>query len=102
MIWDKGLPKSLPIHDIAIQSRENDIILGTHGRSLYVGKLDSVQLLLKKPEYRQKQQATVDKVTAFLHGPSPNDIYAKQGIDVDCPPLKPKKSKAGKGIVSIK
>jgi photosystem II stability/assembly factor-like uncharacterized protein len=102
MIWNKGLPKSLPIHDIAIQSRENDIILGTHGRSLYVGKLDSVQLLLKKPEYRQKQQATVDKVTAFLHGPSPNDMYIKEGIDVDCPPLKPKKSKAGKGIVSIK
>ena len=34
-----GLPASLPIHDIAIQERENEIILGTHGRSLFVGKL---------------------------------------------------------------
>jgi photosystem II stability/assembly factor-like uncharacterized protein len=34
-----GLPSSLPIHDIAIQERENEIVLGTHGRSLFVGKL---------------------------------------------------------------
>ena len=101
MIWNKGLPKSIPIHDIAIQTRENEIVLGTHGRSLYVTKLDSVQLLLKNPEYRQKQQASVDKVTAFLRSPSPTNIYAKEGIDVDCPPLKPKKSKTKKGIVAI-
>ena len=34
-----GLPASLPVHDIAIQERENEIVLGTHGRSLFVGKL---------------------------------------------------------------
>jgi len=68
---------------------------------LYVGKLDSVQLLLKNPDYRQKKQASADKVTAFLHGPSSKDIYAKEGVDVDCPPLKPKKSKSRKGIVTI-
>ena len=44
----KGLPTSLPVHDIAIQDRENEIVLGTHGRSLYVAKLDLVQALLKK------------------------------------------------------
>jgi photosystem II stability/assembly factor-like uncharacterized protein len=44
----KGLPASLPIHDIAIQDRENEIVLGTHGRSLYVAKLDLVQAMLKK------------------------------------------------------
>jgi len=46
----KGLPKSIPIHDIAIQKRANEIVLGTHGRSLYIGKLDAVQaLVLPKP-----------------------------------------------------
>jgi photosystem II stability/assembly factor-like uncharacterized protein len=101
MIWNKGLPKSIPIHDIAIQTRVNDIILGTHGRSLYIANLDTVQLLLKDPGFRQKQQAAADKVTAFLRGPSMNDIYAKEGVDVDCPPLKPKKSRSKKGIVAI-
>ena len=43
MIWNAGLPKSVPVHDIAIQKRENEIVLGTHGRSLYVAKLDDVQ-----------------------------------------------------------
>jgi len=43
MMWNKGLPKSIPIHDIAIQPRDNEIILGTHGRSIYIAKLDEVQ-----------------------------------------------------------
>ncbi len=46
--FTKGLPVSIPIHDIAIQERENEIVLGTHGRSLYVGRLDLVQAMLKK------------------------------------------------------
>lgn len=43
MMWNKGLPKSVPIHDIVIHTRENEIILGTHGRSIYISKLDEVQ-----------------------------------------------------------
>jgi len=48
MMWTKGLPKSVPIHDIAIQQRENEIVLGTHGRSIYIAKLDEVQKKAKK------------------------------------------------------
>jgi photosystem II stability/assembly factor-like uncharacterized protein len=48
MMWNKGLPRSVPIHDIAIQQRENEIVLGTHGRSLYIAKLDEVQKKAKK------------------------------------------------------
>lgn len=39
MMWNAGLPRSIPVHDIAIQEREREIVLGTHGRSLYVAKL---------------------------------------------------------------
>jgi ligand-binding sensor domain-containing protein len=38
--WTNGLPKSIAIHDITIQPRENEILLGTHGRSIYVAKLE--------------------------------------------------------------
>jgi photosystem II stability/assembly factor-like uncharacterized protein len=38
----KNLPR-VPVHDIAIQQRDNEIIIGTHGRSAYVAKLDEVQ-----------------------------------------------------------
>lgn len=48
MMWTKGLPKSIPVHDIAIQARDNELVLGTHGRSIYIAKLDQVQQKAKK------------------------------------------------------
>jgi hypothetical protein len=44
-VWKKlgmGLP-SVPIYDISIQSQDHDLILGTHGRSLWV--LDNIRSL---------------------------------------------------------
>ncbi len=43
MAWNAGLPRSVPVHDIAIQVRENEIVVGTHGRSIFIAKLDEVQ-----------------------------------------------------------
>jgi photosystem II stability/assembly factor-like uncharacterized protein len=48
MMWNAGLPRSVPVHDIAIHERENEIVLGTHGRSLYVAKLDEVHQAANK------------------------------------------------------
>jgi photosystem II stability/assembly factor-like uncharacterized protein len=47
MAWTKGLPASVPVHDLEIHPRDNEIVLGTHGRSLYVGKLDALRKQLK-------------------------------------------------------
>jgi hypothetical protein len=55
MMWNGGMPKSVPIHDIAIQQRENEIVLGTHGRSLYISKLDDIQMQRKDPEWIKKK-----------------------------------------------
>lgn len=57
MAWRSGLPKSVPVHDIAIQARDNEIVLGTHGRSLYVAKLEDVQKLKKDPDWMKKKPA---------------------------------------------
>ena len=46
--FTNGLPMAIPVHDIALQERENEIVVGTHGRSLYIGKLDLVQKLAKE------------------------------------------------------
>jgi hypothetical protein len=48
-------PNLFRIHDIAIQQRENEIVLGTHGRSLYVSKLEDVQKLKKDPDWLKKK-----------------------------------------------
>lgn len=42
-IWSSGLPNSIPVHDIAIQERDNHIVIATHGRSLFVAPLIEVQ-----------------------------------------------------------
>ena len=47
-IWNKGMPLSVPVHDIAIQERENEILLGTHGRSIYVADLNPMHGLEPK------------------------------------------------------
>lgn len=51
--WRGGLPR-VAVHDIAIQERENEIVLGTHGRSVYIAKLDLVQ---KLADYETKELA---------------------------------------------
>jgi photosystem II stability/assembly factor-like uncharacterized protein len=55
MMWDAGLPKSIPVHDIAIQERENEIAIGTHGRSIYIAKLEDVQGLQKDKDWLKKK-----------------------------------------------
>lgn len=57
MAWTAGLPYAVPVHDIAVQERENELVLGTHGRSLYIAKLEDVQGLQKDPEWLKKKAA---------------------------------------------
>jgi photosystem II stability/assembly factor-like uncharacterized protein len=35
MKWTQGIP-TVPVRDIAVHPRENDLIVGTHGRSIYI------------------------------------------------------------------
>lgn len=42
MTLDNSMPR-VPVHDIAIQLRDNEIVIGTHGRSIYVTKLEAIQ-----------------------------------------------------------
>jgi photosystem II stability/assembly factor-like uncharacterized protein len=56
MLWNAGMPRSVPVHDIVIQQRENEIVIGTHGRSIYIAKLDDVQKLLKDRSYRMAKE----------------------------------------------
>ncbi len=47
MILDNNLPR-VPVHDIVIQQRENDLVIGTHGRSAYITKLKELHKLYDK------------------------------------------------------
>jgi photosystem II stability/assembly factor-like uncharacterized protein len=49
-----GLPR-VAVHDLVVHERENELVLGTHGRSIYIAKLKEVQQLtdsiIQKPLY---------------------------------------------------
>ena len=61
-MWSAGLPKSVPIHDIAIQVRENEIVLGTHGRSIYVAKLPTAPVPPAKEKAKPKMNEILNRV----------------------------------------
>lgn len=46
MSFGLNLP-SVPVHDIAIQKAANDIVVATHGRSIYIASLNNVQKIYK-------------------------------------------------------
>jgi photosystem II stability/assembly factor-like uncharacterized protein len=51
MAMHEGLPAA-PVHDLKIQQREQDLIVGTHGRSIFRADLEEVQQLT--PEMRDR------------------------------------------------
>jgi hypothetical protein len=59
MQWNSGMPKSVPVHDLVIHTRENELVVGTHGRSIYIAALANVQKLLKDPSYKEKREKEI-------------------------------------------
>lgn len=53
MVLDNNLPR-VPVHDIVVQSRENDLVVATHGRSIFITKLAPIQQLYEKEMNNKK------------------------------------------------
>jgi len=70
-----NLPR-VAIHDIAIQDRENEMILGTHGRSIYIAKLDWIQDF---PTYKDSNLFlfTIDTITYNAKLGSKSSAYSE-------------------------
>ncbi len=47
MAMYKNLP-AVPVHDLVVHPRDKDLIVGTHGRSIFIADVDQVQQLTKK------------------------------------------------------
>ncbi|MGV3527534.1 MAG: WD40/YVTN/BNR-like repeat-containing protein [Flavisolibacter sp.] len=79
MSWNAGMPRAVPIHDIAIQERENEIVLGTHGRSIFIAGLDDVQKLQKDPNWLNKKP----KEAKGRDRNDDDDFEAEEGEEMD-------------------
>ena len=62
MAFDGGLP-NVAVHDLAIHPREKDLIVGTHGRSIYIGNVAHVQMLTGEVLAKALHLFDTDKVT---------------------------------------
>jgi photosystem II stability/assembly factor-like uncharacterized protein len=61
--WNPGFP-TVPVRDLAVHPRDNDLIIGTHGRSVYI--LDDISFL-------RELDPTIFNKNAYLFKPS--DTY---------------------------
>ncbi len=80
-----NLPR-VPVHDIAIQKTAGEIVIGTHGRSVYIASLEDIYKAMNAP----KKETGMAGLKLFdwkkMNEGEP---------DVDCPPATPvKKTKA--------
>ncbi|CAN5610691.1 hypothetical protein BH11BAC3_BH11BAC3_20120 [soil metagenome] len=92
MSMSHHLPR-VPIHDLVIQTRENELVVGTHGRSIYIAQLDSVHKAYEKMMHAR------DMKTA-LRTFDPNQMNEGE-VNIDCPPAKPSNKKKRKQLVAV-
>ena len=75
MAWKSNLPR-VSIHDIAIQERENEIVLGTHGRSIYIASLNAIQQY-KEVENKNIFVNKIDKIEYNENLGKKDAVYAE-------------------------
>lgn len=91
MSMSNHLPR-VPIHDLVIQERENELVVGTHGRSIFITKLDSVQKAYDKMIKNQQMKAALKTF-------DPKQMNEGESV-IDCPPAKTPKRK--KQLIMVK
>lgn len=52
MLMNKDLP-AVAVHDLVIHPRENDLVVGTHGRSIFIADISAVQKLDKEMQAKK-------------------------------------------------
>lgn len=93
MSMSHNLPR-VPVHDLTIQQRENDLVVGTHGRSIYITSLDSVHKAYNKMQHSLHMKAS-------LRTFDPKQMNEGE-LAVDCPPAKAPKKKKKMAVVVVK
>lgn len=63
MLLDNGLPAT-PVHDLVVHPRDAELVVGTHGRSLYVGRVKELQQLSAENQAKNLLVFEMDKMRA--------------------------------------
>jgi photosystem II stability/assembly factor-like uncharacterized protein len=74
--WEVLGGKDFPgvaVHDLVIQEREKDLVVGTHGRSIWIGDLEAIQ---QYAQFKEKTVALLD-VPAVKHSKGWGNSWSK-------------------------
>ncbi|MBP8239288.1 MAG: glycosyl hydrolase, partial [Saprospiraceae bacterium] len=63
MLLDNSLPAT-PVHDLVVHPRDAELVVGTHGRSLYVGRVKELQQLSAENQAKDLIVFEMDKMRA--------------------------------------
>jgi hypothetical protein len=58
----KNLPAA-PVHDLVIHPREKDLVIGTHGRSIYIANVEHIQKLTEEVLNKQLHLFDIETIT---------------------------------------
>ena len=61
MLMSNGLP-AVPVHDLVIHPRDKDLVVGTHGRSIFIANVEHIQLLDKKVLSEEVYAFNIEKI----------------------------------------
>ena len=92
MSMGNNLPR-IPVHDLVIQQRENELVVGTHGRSIYITKLDSVYKAYDKFQHSLQMKASLKTF-------DPKQMNEGDAV-IDCPPAKTSKRKKKMAAINM-
>jgi photosystem II stability/assembly factor-like uncharacterized protein len=76
--WKQGLPETVPVMDLAIHPREHDLVVATHGRSLYV--LDDISPLRELSAATMREPLHLYPASAgLIHGATAGSGNSRSG-----------------------
>lgn len=67
MPFFEGMPQ-VPVHDLAIQPRDKKIVVGTHGRSIYIGDVKYIEQLTDTLLAKKVYLFALNNLPTILHG----------------------------------
>lgn len=98
-VFKTGLP-NVPVHDLRIQKREKDLVVGTHGRSIYVADVAAISDMNKD---KMDAALSISSAEEIRFSPRWGNSYSKW-MDPYVPelPITIYAAKAGKATITIK
>jgi len=96
-VLQNGIPMS-PAHDLVVHPRDSDLVVGTHGRSIYVMDIEPIQNLTSEIRSKELHLFELDSVREYkTWGRDPSAVIRKTEID----PLKITYWMSGKADVEV-